>query len=256
MDEENTQENTEVEAEVNYRLGVIVGAILIVIACLADLIELIVDLATGGVGGWIVDVLELVIIFSILWLNGVNPIGTRQIGRWLIVGLVSFIPYLSTIAPEMVVGVILTIIVTRKEDETGRNILNKIKQKPGVVRAKRMRPLKGSPRKSDAIYQRWITRQKRKTTSTSIRSTPPPLPRSKPPELPSYLNGKKGGRLRTSKELAMRRTSKTPPPLPGKEPPPLPKTSPDVKPPPLPKKEVGGKLKSSYEAALDRFKDK
>lgn len=177
------EEEQQSNIDVKYRLGLISGTILIIVACLADLAELIVDLATGGVGGWIVDVLELLIIFPILWLNKVNPVGTRQIGRWLLVIIVSFIPWVSTIAPEMIIGVVLTIIATRTEDRTGKQFLDKIKVKPGVVRAKRVRPLKGPPRRSDAVYNNWVTRQKRSTPGRNI-PTPPPMPNRQPPPLP------------------------------------------------------------------------
>lgn len=188
------------DGDVKYRIGIFAGAILLYLAIVCDLIELLLDVLSVGTGGWIIDVIEILLIAPIFYFNGVHIFSGRLGPQWFVIEVVSFIPYVSTFVPEMVIGVVIAIAISRKEDRDGvgdqgdlvgvgenlRDRYKKVRDK-NPIRSKR-RLARGKLGKAFGS----VTRTK--------RVAPPPLPKSKPPRLPG-----------------------TPPPLP-KQPPPLPKT--------------------------------
>jgi len=263
MDEETVEITGE--KEVKYRIGYFGMFVFIFIGLLADIIEALATVFGVVAGGYVVDFIAMAVLPALFFWRGVifwkGTRSSQQIILFITTSLVSLIPIVSDLLPETMIEAWGAAILSRREDREGDEF-KEISYNPNVFRFRRGsavarigRRLKSPPRLPTAGEGR-IARFARRNSMTRgaikppplPKRTPPPLPRTTPPPLPT-----RSGPLRTSADLAMRRTSSTPPPLPGTTPPPLPKSAtppplPGTTPPPLP--EQARPLRTSAEIAM------
>lgn len=119
--------NGRMSTQVQYRIGLGVGIILVTFAGLLDVIELVLDIIgtklaiVGVVFGYIKDFFTI-IIFPIIFLLLRAPFwkgkkAKKKLAVMIGAAIVSLIPWIGAFTPETFAGVLITIYLTRKEDE-------------------------------------------------------------------------------------------------------------------------------------------
>lgn len=130
------------DQEPKYRISFLAGAFLVFIAFVFDFVEIILDLFGFGVAGTIKDIAQIIFfptvffIFKAPFWKGKKK--AKKIIAMLSSMFVAIIPILSTVAPEVTIGVLLTVYYTRKEDREGVNDKEQ-KQNRNITRPKRVR---------------------------------------------------------------------------------------------------------------------
>lgn len=132
--------NSSQPQEINYRVGTVVSLGLIFLAGFFDLVELILSVFTAGAGGYIKDFAAMFLFPGLFWIVGV-PFwkGNKKIQKivtMVIAFIVSFIPYLSDIMPELLISVVVTLGYTRLEDRFTSQI-NFVKKAASITRSRR-----------------------------------------------------------------------------------------------------------------------
>jgi Na+/proline symporter len=141
--EDDVRSQNVSKKKVKYRVGFFIGAFLIGLAFVFDVVEAILSLVLAGVGGYIKDFASIILfpilflIFKIPFWKGnkkVEKISTNIIGF-----IVALIPFLSDVLPELTISVIITIMYSRIEDKLGIQG-NLLQPNPKITRYKRVRP--------------------------------------------------------------------------------------------------------------------
>ncbi|MEY4440790.1 MAG: hypothetical protein RLY49_416 [Candidatus Parcubacteria bacterium] len=120
-DEPRTQ--SVAQPKVKYRVGFFIGGFLIILAFVFDIIEAILALFTVGVGSYIKDFAEIIVFPILFWIFKI-PFwkGNKRVAKItasIVTVLVSLIPFVSDILPELTIGVFVTILYSRVEDRLG-----------------------------------------------------------------------------------------------------------------------------------------
>lgn len=136
------------KVDVQYRIGAVVSLLLIILAIFLDITELVLDLAGsflfgfGVVIGYAIDFAKVVLIPIIFLINGAPFWKGRKAKKKMIAMvtafIISIIPWVGATMPETLVGVLVTLHFTRKEDveraqEKAQSVVNS-----GITRARRM----------------------------------------------------------------------------------------------------------------------
>lgn len=133
----------EVSGVVRYRIGIALSIIFVLIAALLDLVEIIVDIFSFGAGGTIIDIVQTVFSITAFLLVGApfwkGKKAAKKITAFIVSTLVSYIPYISSVLPEIIIGVIITLYLTRQEDrEKVQDAV--LQENSNITRYKRERP--------------------------------------------------------------------------------------------------------------------
>ncbi len=133
------------KSKIKYRVGFFIGGFLIALAFMFDIVEAILSLFTAGVGGYIKDFAEVIVFPFLFWICKIPFWKGQKRSAKLVTAvatfIVSLIPFVSDVIPELTVGVIVTIIYSRVEDRLG--IQGKLLQgnpNSKVTRFRRERP--------------------------------------------------------------------------------------------------------------------
>ncbi len=141
----------ESQQQIKYRISIVLGLVLVLIAGVFDLVEIILDLVGVGIAGYIKDFAQI-IFFPSIFLVLKAPFwkgkkATKKIVATITYTLVSFIPGISTILPEVTIGVFMTVYYTRKEDAEARLDPETARRgKRNITRFKRVREKAGKKR--------------------------------------------------------------------------------------------------------------
>ena len=126
------------------RIGLLLAVLLVIIAVIFDIAEIILDIAGAGVAGTIKDIAQTIffpVVFFILkapfWKGKKKA---KKMISMITTFFVSYIPIISTILPEVAIGVALTIYFTRKEDKEGGDNIIQFPKNQNITRQKRERP--------------------------------------------------------------------------------------------------------------------
>lgn len=132
----------DISVEIKYRIGIVLGVIFGGIATLLEVLELIADIFSAGAAGTIVDIVQTLFFIPAFWLIGApfwkGQKAAKKMTTFIVTTLVSYVPYISSVLPEILIGVIITIYLTRQED---REIAKKsiTTQSSNITRPKRER---------------------------------------------------------------------------------------------------------------------
>lgn len=128
--------------DVKYRIGLVTGFGLVLLSIFSDVLEIILFFSTG-VGGTIKDFVATYLYPLIFWVIGVpfwkGKKSKEKILTMLVTLGIGYVPFVSDFTPELTIGVILTILLTRAEDiyESKKAAITKMKS--SITRIKRTR---------------------------------------------------------------------------------------------------------------------
>jgi predicted branched-subunit amino acid permease len=111
------------KSKIKYRAGFFIGGFLITLAFVFDIVEAILALFTAGVGSYVKDFAEIIVFPILFWIFKI-PFwkGNKRVAKItasIVTVLVSLIPFVSDILPELTIGVLVTILYSRVEDRLG-----------------------------------------------------------------------------------------------------------------------------------------
>lgn len=117
QDSENGEQQRQ---SIKYRVSKIEFNIVMFIAITIDIIELILGFTmVGEVPAYVLDVGKVVIIPIWLVMKGISPVKPGRFLRLSVMWIIGFIPFIGSFAPEVALGMWVTLKHARKEDEKG-----------------------------------------------------------------------------------------------------------------------------------------
>lgn len=147
-----------------YRIGNLVGLILILVAILIDVIEFILGVTgVGEIFGYILDVIKIVCIPIMFVILSVSPVKPSRLKILSITFFVGLIPYVGSFVPETAAGVYATIKNSRKEDVENIKLGVGVKKDKLVTRVKKSAEIARDAK----LPQSKVTRTKRSSENTS-----------------------------------------------------------------------------------------
>jgi hypothetical protein len=134
----------EEKQEVEYRIGILMGMGLVMIGFAFDIFEILLDLISFGIGGIIKDIAQIVFFPAVFFILKApfwkGKKASKKIIAMVIGALTGFIPYVSTIMPEVAISVFMTVYLTRKEDKEALDDPDVAKRRDkNITRYKRVR---------------------------------------------------------------------------------------------------------------------